>query len=287
MMMTDDPSPNSHWSAVDAPHLQCVDYEQTLRLDPTAAPEKQAKIALDGAITSGNADQVQLVLTQIAQHIPQRDLPLMMMHALRSAAKMGNVGIMQLLLAQIQNLEPQQVFDVARYGLDGAASQSDPAVLDFLLGVVQKVFQAAYPQQFLQLLQHAINAVAERGNLILLKFLMDHTAAASIPINYDNVFTHAASKGHAETLLKEAIGGGSQYENVIMMLLESARNLPDDKSAPIGSRQSIKNTAKFQLVKSYKQSNPELFARLMAAVKSYFPEEANRAPGGVDGDIAM
>lgn len=286
-MMSDDPAPMPCWLAVDPSYLQVVDYEVTQQqLDPTAAPEKQAKVALDGAIASGNVDQLKTVLCQIGQHIPQNIVPLLM-HSLRSAAKQRQLGMMQVLLEQIQNFEPSQVFEVMKYGLDGAATQDDPGILDFLLGAVQKAFQTAYPQQFLQLIQHAVNTAAEQGNLKLFKFLLDHTSAATIPINYDDAFRCAAAKGHAETLLKEAIRGGAHYENVIMTLLQSARSLPDNNESSLGSRLSIKNTAKLQLVKSYKQSNPELFAKLMAAVKGYFPEEAQRAQNGVDGDIMM
>merc|ERR1712039_675309 len=58
-----------------------------------------------------------------------------------------------------------------------------------------------------------------------------------------------------------------------MGLLGAAQNLPANNDSGLGSRQSIKTTAKVQLVKSYKQKDPALFAKLMAAVKSFFPEE--------------
>lgn len=273
--------------AADPSQLQVVDYEKSLVfLDPTSAPAKQAKVAMDSAIAGGSIDQLQVVLSQIGQHVPQESVPLMM-HAFRSASKQGNVSMVQLLLEQIKGCQPQHVFEIMKYALDGAAVQSNPGMLDFLLGAVREAFQMAYPQQFLELIQYAINTTAREGNLGSLKFLMDHTAAATIPINYDEVFGQAAAKGQAETLLKEAIKSGSQYENVILMLLQSVRNLPDNHDSSLGSRQSLKNTAKFQVVKSYKQNDPALFARLMAAIKSFFPEEATRVQSGCDGDVAM
>lgn len=271
----------------DPSQLQCVDYGKTVQqLDPTAAPEKQAKVAMDSAIASGNIEQLQGVLQQIRQLIPHQTVTLIM-HALRSIAKHGNQSMMQFLLEQITSCEPQQVFDLMKYALDGAAQQSHPGMMDFLLGAVHKAFHSAYPQQFLELVQHAFNAVAKQGNLELLKFLMDHTAAAAIPINYDIVFSEAVAAGEAETLLRGAITGGAQYENVILMLLQSVRNLPENNDTRLGSRQSLKNTAKVQVVKSYKQKDPALFTKLMTAIKSYFPEEIARAANGADGDIAM
>jgi len=160
-------------------------------------------------------------------------------------------------------------------------------MLDFLLGAIQKAFYVNYPQQFLELVQHAVNTVARRGNLELLKFLMDHTAAATIPINYDDVFSQAAKEGQAETLLKDAIKGGASYENVVLMLLQSVGNLPENNESCLGSRQSLKNTAKVQLVKTYKQKDPALFARLMAAIKSFFPEETTQGQSGTGGDVSM
>merc|ERR1712232_720833 len=154
--------------------------------------------------------------------------------------------------------------------------------MNFLLGKVQEAFQLGYPHQFVQLVQRAVNAVAKQGNLILLKILMDHTAAASILISYDEVFSSAAATGQAENLLKQAIVSGAEYENVILMLLQSVRNLPENNDSRVGSRQSLKNSAKIQIVKSYKQRDPELFARLMAAVKSFFPEEQARIGAGGD-----
>jgi hypothetical protein len=270
------------WPADDPSQLQVVDYEQTKQqFDPSAAPEKQAKIALDSVIVSGDIGQLQTILSQIGQHVPQQRIELMM-HALRTSSKQGNLGTTQFLLEQIQSCQPQQVFDLMKYALDGAAAQHNPGMMDFLLGAVQKAFQTTFPQQFLELLQHAVNATARQGNLALLKFLMDHTAAATIPLNYDAVFAQAASAGRAETLLKEAIQHGAQCENVILMLLQSAHNLPKSNDSSLGSRQSIKTAAKLQVVKSYKKQDPALFAKLMASVRNYFPGET-----GEDGDMAM
>jgi len=271
----------------DPLQLQVVDYEQTQQqFDPTAAPEKQAKVALDKAIADGNVAQLQTVLNQIQHHIPQQGITLMM-HAMRSGAKKGDVCMMQFLLDQICNYDPQQVFDLMKFALDGAAVQGNPGMMEFLLGAGQKAFHIVYPQQFVELVQHAVNTTANRGNLGLLKVLMDNTAAAAIPINYDAVFNQAVADGQAETLLKEAISGGAQYENVLLMLLRSVQNLPENSDSRVGSRQSLRNTVKIQLVKSYKQKDPILFARLMAAVKSFFPEEAVAAQSATNGDVAM
>jgi len=267
--------------------LQAVDYEATLhQFDPTAAPEKQAKIAMDTAIAAGSNEQLKVVLQQIGQQLPQQTITLMM-HALRSVGKQGNLAMMQLLLEEIKSCNAQQVFELMKYALDGAAAQENPSMMDFLLGTVQKVFHTAFPQQFFELLQHAVNTAAKQGNLGLLKFLMDHTAAALIPINYDIVFGHVVARGEAETLLKDAIIGGAPYENVILMLLQSVKNLPESTDSRLGSRQSLKNTAKVQLIKCYKQRDPALFAKLMAAIKSFFPEETAHVHSGVDGDVAM
>jgi len=287
--------------SVVPPHLAVVEYEKTLQgLDPTAPPEKQAKVALDAAIASGDVEQLRAVLDQIRLHIPQ-EVATLMMHALRTTAVQDNLVAMQFLLAQITGCPPQQVFELLKYALDGAAARESPGamdlegssarghgMMDFLLGAAQKVFQGAFPEQFLQLVQHAVGAAARRGNLALLKFLMDHTAAASLPIDYDGVFAAAASSGQAEGLLQEAIKGGADYENVILMLLQSIKNLPHNGESGVGSRQSLKNTAKVQLVRSYKQRDPALFAKLMAAVKTFFPEDLSQAsPGGFDGDVSM
>merc|ERR1711920_559520 len=138
--------------------------------------------------------------------------------------------------------------ELMRYALDGAAAQSNPAVMDFLLGRIQEAFAASHPVWLHELVQRAVNEVAKHGNLGLLKFLMDHTAATSIRINYDIVFANAASSGKAEDLLKEAIVLGAQCENVILMLLGAAQNLPANNDSGLGCRQSIKTTAKIQLV---------------------------------------
>jgi len=267
----------------DLAHLQAVDYEKTLQqVDPTAAPEKQAKVALDAAIASGSIDQLKAVLTQILQHIPEQ-MPVFMMHALRVVAKQGNLSMMQLLLDQISSCPPHQILEFMKYALEGAAMQDQPGTLNFVLGKVQTAFQASYPQQFLELVQHAVNTIAKQGNLALLKFMMDHAAIAAIPINYNEVCNQAIARGEAETLLKDAIRGGAHYENVILMLLQSVKDLPANNDSRLGSRQSLKTAAKIQVVKSYKQQDPALFAKLMAAIKSFFPEEASR----VDGDVAM
>lgn len=269
------------FSPFAVPELQVVDYEASQqRLDPNAAPEKQAKVALDSAIASGNGEQLQVVLGQIEQHLPQHATTLMM-HALRSAARCEDPSMMQTLLSQITSCHPQQLFELMKYALDGAAAQTNPAMMNFLLGTVQKVFGAGH-LQLLALVQHAVNTTAGQGNLSVLKFLMDHTAASSIPIYYGAAFQQAACNGKAETLLKDAIKGGAQYENVIMMLLQCTKDLPEDNDSSVGSRQSMKNMAKLQLVKSYKKQDPALFADLMAAVKSYFPEECGR-----DSDVTM
>jgi len=294
------PATPSQPSAVPA-HLQVVEYEKTLQgLDPTAPAEKQAKIALDAAIAAGSLEQLQVVMAQIEQRLPQ-ELPTLMMHALRATAVQDNLVIMQFLLEKITTCPPQQIFEFLKYALDGAATRESPGSMDldgcgsrshsmmeFLLGGAQKVFQTSYPEQFLQLVQHAVNAAARRGNLGLLKFLMDHTAAASLPISYDDVFGNAVASGQAESLLQEAIKGGASFEGVILMLLQSIKNLPHNGESGVGSRQSLKNTAKVQLVRSYKQRDPALFAKLMAAVKTFFPEDLSQAsPGGFDGDVSM
>lgn len=288
----------SHQSSVPA-YLQVVEYEKTLQgTDPSAPPEKQAKIALDAAIASGSLDQLRVVLDQIRRHMPT-EAPTLMMHALRGTAAQDNVTAMQFLLEQIGGCQPQQLFEMLKYALDGAAERAAPSsmeldmssarghgMMDFLLGAVQKAFQAAYPQQFLLLLQHAVNAAARRGNLSLLKFLMDHTAAAALPINYDDVFGSAVAAGQAETLLQEAIKSGADYENVILMLLQSIKNLPQNNESGVGSRQSLRNTAKLQVVRSYKQRDPALFAKLMTAVKTFFPEDLTGS-ACADGDVHM
>lgn len=284
--MHDETMVPSWASSADSSQFTVVDYEATLQqVDPTAAPEKQAKVALDSAIASGNVDQVQVILNQVGQIIPQHSIPLMM-HALRSAAKQSSLGVMQFLLEQIGSCHPAQVFDLIKYALDGAAVQDNMAMMTFLMGKVQEAFQA-YPQEFLELVQHAVNTAAKHGNLRLLKSLMEHATNMAIPINYDTAFNQAVSAGQGEPLLKEAIVGGAQYEGVTLMLLQAAKNLPENNDSQLGSRQSMKNTAKIQLVRSYKQKDPELFARLMAAVKSYFPEELASIQTGTDGDVAM
>lgn len=269
----------------DSSHLPCVNYERSLQ-DPAAAPEKQAKIALDSAIASGSIEQLQVVTGQIGQLIPHQSSTLMM-HAFRSVARQGNLCMMKFLLEQISSCQPHEVFDFMKYGIDGAATQDNPGMMGFLLGKVQEAFRASYTQQFHELVQHAFNAAAVQGNLALLKFLMDHAATTTMPVNYDDVFRHAVTGGTAETLLKDAIQGGAQYENAILMLLQSVRNLPDNNDSRVGSRQSLKNTAKLQVIKSYKHKDPALFARLMAAIKSYFPEELAQVQSGAEGDMLM
>ncbi|CAK0897836.1 unnamed protein product [Prorocentrum cordatum] len=163
--------------SVVPPHLAVVEYEKTLQgLDPTAPPEKQAKVALDAAIASGDVEQLRAVLDQIRLHIPQ-EVATLMMHALRTTAVQDNLVAMQFLLAQITGCPPQQVFELLKYALDGAAARESPGamdlegssarghgMMDFLLGAAQKVFQGAFPEQFLQLVQHAVGAAARRGN---------------------------------------------------------------------------------------------------------------------------
>eukprot|EP00928_Gymnodinium_smaydae_P042568 TRINITY_DN28637_c0_g1_i1.p1 TRINITY_DN28637_c0_g1~~TRINITY_DN28637_c0_g1_i1.p1 ORF type:complete len:288 (-),score=48.85 TRINITY_DN28637_c0_g1_i1:110-973(-) len=268
--------------------LQVVDYEQTKhQFDPTAAPEKQAKIALDAAIASGDTAQLQTILNQIAQLLPQTAATLMM-HAMRSAGKKTELCTIQFLLDQVKDCSPQQIFEFMKYALDGAAEQNSPSMMDFVLGAIQRSFHTSYPQQILELVQYALNAVAKQGNLGLLKFLMDHTASVAIPINYDVVFHEAVTAGKAEHLLREAIKAGALYENVILMLLQSIKNLPNNSESCVGSRQSLKNTAKLQLVRSYKRTDPTLFAKLMTAVRAYFPEDTNGTEGVADSDdVAM
>jgi len=263
-----------------AQNLQCIDYE-TSKLDPAAAPEKPAKLALDRAIATGSLEQLRAVLGQVAQHLPQESRALTM-HCLRDSARQGNLEMLQFLLEQIKTCPPAELCELLKYALQGAAMQPAPGVLDFLLGAVQQLCSG---QLLLELLQHAVGAAARHGNLVLLKFLMDHTAAAAIPIDYDKVFGQAISGGKAEDLLRASIQGGAHFENVIMMLLHSLKNLPESvNDSQVGSRQSLKNTAKIQVVKSYKKQDPVLFERLMSAIKSYFPEETSVSQ---DGDVAM
>lgn len=267
-------------SASDASKFQVLDSKQTQQFDPTAAPEQQAKVALDAAISAGNVPEVQVILKEVGQQVPNKSI-VFMMHGLRTAGKLDNTAMMLFLLDQIGSCHPQQVKELMKYALDGASQQDIPNMIGFLMAAVAKVFQAAHPQQFIELVQYSINVVAKNGNLVLLKFLMDHTAAAAITVNYDEVFGQAIAGGSAETLLKGAIQGGAQYENVILMLLQAVKNLPENNDSRLGSRQSLKNTAKFHAVKCYKRENPELFARFMSAVKSFFPEET------ADGDSVM
>lgn len=267
-------------SASDASKFQVLDSKQTQQFDPTAAPEQQAKVALDAAITAGNVQEVQVILEQVGQQLPEKSI-VFMMHGLRTAGKLDNTAMMQSLLDQIGSCQPQQVQELMKYALDGASQQDNPNMIGFLMAAVAKAFHTAHPQQFIELVQYSINAVAKNGNLVLLKFLMGHTAAAAIPVNYDEVFGQAIAGGAAETLLKGAIQGGAQYENVILILLQAVKNLPENNDSRLGSRQSLKNTAKLHAVKCYKREDPELFARLMSAVKSVFPEET------ADGDSAM
>jgi len=264
------------------PPLVVEDERTRQQLDPNSAPEKQAKTAVDAAIASGNVQSVQAVLDQVGAHIPQHR-HVVMMRALRTASKRNSVEMVQYLLDQIRSCQPEEVFEFMKYALYGAAMQDNPAIMDFILGAVQKGF-AAYPKQFLELLQHAVNACAREGNLGMMKFLMDHSLAASIPINWDEVFGWAVWEGKAEPLLQGAIRGGALYENIILMLLGCVKRLPENSDSRVGSRQSLKNTAKVELIKSYKKKDPVLFEKLMTAVKSFFPEES---PTANDGDMAM
>jgi len=275
------------FNGVDPSLLQAVDYESTLlTLDPTAAPEKQAKVALDRAIGSGSIEQLQMVLGQITQHLPHEAATLMM-HALRSVARCGNLGMMQHLLAQLAGCQPGELFNLLKYALDGAAEQDNTDMMEYSLREAEKAFCPSYPQQFHVLVQHAVNTAAGHGKLRVLKCLVDQTAAAAIPIDYKAAVLQAASRGQAESLIKEAIKGGAAYENIILMLLQALPVLPDTPGGGLGSRHSVKTAAKLQLVKSYKQSNPALFAHLMAAVKRFFPEESTTVAGAADADIAM
>lgn len=106
---------------------------------------------------------------------------------------------------------------------------------------------------------------------------MDHGAAAMIPLNYESIFLAANAKGQVETLLKESIIGGALYENVILMLLQGVSTLPEKGESHLGSRQSLRTAAKVQVVKSYKQKDPILFARLMSAIKGFFPRRSTRS----------
>lgn len=285
-MLGMDWQPAPPGTGVEPQYLQVVDYEKTQQqVDPTSAPVKQAKVSMDAAIATANMEQLHIVFQQIGQLIPQDAMPLLM-HAFRSAAAQGNIDIMKFVLAQTGSCNPEQLYELMKYGLDGAATQTSPQMMDFLLGAVGEAFQSKFPQQLLELLQYAVGTTATKGNLVLLKFLMDHTAAAAIPVNYDDVFLRAVRAGHAETLLKDAIQGGGQYENVILMLLHSVKLLPDNNESHVGSRQSFKSTAKLHLVKCYKQKDPQLFEKLMAVVKSYFPEEARSQSNG-DAAMAM
>ena len=71
---------------------------------------------------SGSSEQLKIVLQQIGQQLPQQTITLMM-HALRSVAKQGNLAMMQLLLEEIRSCDPHQVFELMKYALDGAAAQ--------------------------------------------------------------------------------------------------------------------------------------------------------------------
>eukprot|EP00930_Biecheleria_cincta_P026384 TRINITY_DN18602_c0_g1_i1.p1 TRINITY_DN18602_c0_g1~~TRINITY_DN18602_c0_g1_i1.p1 ORF type:complete len:306 (-),score=54.21 TRINITY_DN18602_c0_g1_i1:381-1298(-) len=254
-------------AAAVLPNLQCLDYE-TSKLDPAAAPEKQAKVAIDRAIASGSLEQLRGVLSQVEQHLPQETRSLTM-HCLRESAKGGSLDMLHFLLEQLKACQPSDLCELLKYALTGAAMQPGPGVLDFLLGAVQRLC----PGQLLELLQYAVGAAAGQGNLRLLKFLMDHTAAAAIPINYSVVFNQAISAGKAEDLLRGAIEGGVYYENVIMMLLFALKSIPENvNESQVGSRQSLENAAKLQVVKSYKKTDPVLFERLMAAIKSFLSD---------------
>jgi len=275
------------FNGIDPSLLQAVDYESTLlTLDPTAAPEKQAKVALDQAIGSGNIEQLQMVWGKITQHLPSEAATLMM-HALRSVARCGNHGMMQHLLAQLAGCQPGELFNFLTYVLDGAAEQDNTDMMEYSLREAEKAFCQSYPQQFHELVQHAVNTAARHGKLRALKCLIDQTAAAAIPIDYRTAVLQAASSGQAETLIKDAIKGGAAFESIILMLLQALPVLPDTAGGGLGSRHSVKTAAKLQLVKSYKQSNPALFAHLMAAVKRFFPEESATSAGAADGDVTM
>lgn len=274
-------------NCVDPLLLQAVDYESTvLTLDPSAAPEKQAKVAMDQAIGSGSIEQLQVVLGQIMQHLPL-EATVLMMHALRSVARAGNLGMMQHLLAQLSGCPPQNLLDFLKYALDGAAEQENAVMIEYCLREAEKAFCPAYPEQFRELVQHAVNTAARHGKLKVLKCLMDHTAAAAIPIDYEAAVLQAAHSGQAEYLVREAIKGGAECESIILMLLQAVPALPDTAGGGVGSRHSVKTAAKLQLVKTYKQSNPALFSHLMAAVKRFFPEESAGGAGAADGDVAM
>lgn len=249
-------------------YLQPVAYEATMVHDPTAAPEKQAKVALDEAIAQGDVGRVQAMLQEIGSQFREQ-AELLMMHGLRTAGREGHRAVMQFLLEQIEACPPMQLLEFLKYAIDGAAKRDEDigGMLDYLLGKMGEVFKATYPKEFLFLLQHSVNSTARQGNLRLLKFLIDQTAAASLPIDCNLAFTEAANSGQAEVLLKEAIRCGAQYENVLGLMFNWIKHLPASHDSGLGCRQSLKAAARLQTTRCYKQSNPELCARLMSVVR--------------------
>jgi len=249
-------------------YLQPVAYEATMVHDPTAAPEKQAKVALDEAIAHGDVGRVQVMLQEIGSKFPEH-AEVLMMHGLRTAGKEGHRTVMHFLLKQIETCPPCQLLEFLKYAIDGAAKRDEDVggMMDYLLGVMTEVFKATYPKEFLVLLQHSVNSTARHGNLRLLKFLIDQTSAASLPIDCNLAFTEAANRGQAEVLLKEAIRCGAQYENVLLLMFNWLNHLPANNDSGLGCRHSLKAAARLQILRCYKQSNPEVCARLMSVVR--------------------
>lgn len=236
--------------------------------DPTAAPEKQAKVALDDAIAKGDNSRVQALFQEIGSTCKEH-AEVLMMHALRTAGKEGQQPVMQLLLSQIETCPPRQLFEFLKYAIAGAASRDDDVggMMDYLLGVIGEVFQKACPLEFTALVQHAVGSTAGHGNLRLLMFLIDRTSVASLPIDYNLAFAEAVDRGQAEVLLKDAIKCGLQCENVLLMMFQWIKTLPASHDSGLGCPSSLKAAARLQILRSYKQSNPDLCTKLMSVVR--------------------
>merc|ERR1712059_4881 len=98
--------------------------EATMVHDPTAAPEKQAKVALDDAIAKGDDSRVHALFQEIGSQFPEH-AEVLMMHALRTAGKEGHQTVMRYLLKQIEACPPRQLFEFLKYAIDGAATRDD------------------------------------------------------------------------------------------------------------------------------------------------------------------
>jgi hypothetical protein len=236
--------------------------------DPTAAPEKQAKVALDYAIATGDVSRVQALLKEVCVQLPE-DAEVIMMHGLRTAGKEGHRAVMHALLTQIETCPRHQLVGFLRYAIDGAATRNDDVggMMDYLLGVMGEVFKITYPKEYVGLVQYSINAAASNGNLRLMKFLMDQACAASLPIDLNLAFSESAERGQAEVLLKEAIRCGAPCENLLLMMLQWLKSLPASRDSGLGCRESLKAAARLQILRSYKQSSPDICERLMSVVR--------------------